>query len=1197
MLPKIENRPDFEKLCSQLFGMEGESYQSRLYELLLKYDGSFLFTTTYKDILEPLINVYFRRRLVNFIRENKSLYQNAHEPDVKEDAKEEDFDTAMEHLAEGKGWGGRREIVAASHFLKIKIIVLEKASKTQYSVVCQHNNYLLREWISKGEGYSDTLYLVCTCPAHLHDHYRCLIATQYLKGVQLSLFSMISDDTLNIVGDEVEDKKSVVMKEKLRIAHCYFTQGQLEKALEAYRTFIQPMHEKSADDLYASVYPRLGCCYYMRSIHDKNTKDREEAKYFFEQGTKHYSIAKNHLIYGQFLYLEGKKQKNDVLLKEAIVLLRRVKELHDTESSANYTELEKMFLPLPLQKKLSPGKVLTFNAALLAEYHLIQSYSELKMDLGRAVHHFKKMVSQHVSPVGYVLLADICKAIGDIKDVDGYLKQSQALEDLVQGYQNKDWAKQVKSLSSMAECYLNRQKYAAAAKLYNGALVLLSKVTEETKEEIRILKKLKRVEWRFLEEQFDMKHNRVRVREENFDEIRLRNKEALKAIRQQVEEQLDLMDKNPTEYKEFLMDFIIQQGGKEEFQALKDEKTSIQDWKAWIIQWLFKLIAYKINRFLHAMLQDCIQLISQLIHKDPPCDYALLSTGSLSREEITPYSDLELVILIQDKQDEKLNEENSIYFKRLSQLFELRVINLGETSLTKEQHFLPKVTTLSGELENIPSPIKIGFSLDVHKNPATRQSLILTPNKLADYQKSEHFIHEPNNHLSSSLLNVAYVTGSPNGRGLLKEYWQEIRKIYGLYGFPDEKSPNVPTLRITRSALLMTEVADMFGPKMSTEFEGANLKVKPDLYRLPQALMDVLALYFDLSSHSTWDRIDDLYKKSILTQKAARHLKWALSYATELRLKIYAFNKAQIEDFDVIRFWGKDSSEIKEHSAYLLHNQDHVDALKEIYKILIPLHQACKDFFSEIEKNSRYYGELLNSKKMLFLCVCIVALMNKWIPTNSISLTGLSLIYILYALTRNPSPVTSIVMTLYLASNLFSPNYNFFIGASLSSILLTLPQFRPLHYMNLQNSFKNNSLYDETPTTLLIIEQRLGFFREAETRCRTNLELTRCVNTEAVNLLLLGKILAQTGKVEQALHYHQQLLYKLEAEDPQSIILCNIACNYLQLGECQKALEYVQHAFATSRNSEDRIHCTEKLGIVYIRMGSLERPYDGCNML
>lgn len=58
----------------------------------------------------------------------------------------------------------------------------------------------------------------------------------------------------------------------------------------------------------------------------------------------------------------------------------------------------------------------------------------------------------------------------------------------------------------------------------------------------------------------------------------------------------------------------------------------------------------------------------------PPVQWACIGMGSMSRNEMCPYSDVEFAFLVQNDSQEAME-----YFRTLSQILELRIINLGET--------------------------------------------------------------------------------------------------------------------------------------------------------------------------------------------------------------------------------------------------------------------------------------------------------------------------------------------------------------------------------------------------------------------------------------------------------------------------------------------------------------------------------------
>ncbi len=107
------------------------------------------------------------------------------------------------------------------------------------------------------------------------------------------------------------------------------------------------------------------------------------------------------------------------------------------------------------------------------------------------------------------------------------------------------------------------------------------------------------------------------------------------------------------------------------------------------IESLFANLTQSFIDIIRELLKPCFEILGK-----PPCPYAILGLGSLARSEMNPYSDLEFAIVIK-----KDREENRLYFRHLTRLFELQIISLNET----------KFPLLN---QGIFSPIPTGFSLD-----------------------------------------------------------------------------------------------------------------------------------------------------------------------------------------------------------------------------------------------------------------------------------------------------------------------------------------------------------------------------------------------------------------------------------------------------------------------------------------------------
>uniref|UniRef100_UPI0005AAACEB DUF294 nucleotidyltransferase-like domain-containing protein n=1 Tax=Candidatus Protochlamydia sp. R18 TaxID=1353977 RepID=UPI0005AAACEB len=99
----------------------------------------------------------------------------------------------------------------------------------------------------------------------------------------------------------------------------------------------------------------------------------------------------------------------------------------------------------------------------------------------------------------------------------------------------------------------------------------------------------------------------------------------------------------------------------EHYQAINPQQFTIEEVRA-----LQRKVSAYLLSFLHNLIEDAIAILG-----DPPCLYDLRAMGSLAKEEICPYSDLEWCILIEEI-------EYQPYFVKLARLLELQIIALGE---------------------------------------------------------------------------------------------------------------------------------------------------------------------------------------------------------------------------------------------------------------------------------------------------------------------------------------------------------------------------------------------------------------------------------------------------------------------------------------------------------------------------------------
>nr|WP_166158320.1 tetratricopeptide repeat protein [Neochlamydia sp. AcF84]NGY95976.1 hypothetical protein [Neochlamydia sp. AcF84] len=469
---------------------------------------------------------------------------------------------------------------------------------------------------------------------------------------------------------------------------------------------------------------------------------------------------------------------------------------------------------------------------------------------------------------------------------------SQALKFAVQ---EKDFIQESFCIEKLGDIYLRKgtsETLLQAAGLYNYALRLAPQKRQ------KILKdRLSQVQ-NLLVKQYKGRPFDPMVGEKQFEN----NRCTLKIFREEIKEKMQLLPENPSPQE---------------------------------VRKLYAEMARQIKIFFG---QLAIQIFDNL--GPAPCEYAMIGFGSLAREEMTPYSDLEFGILIEE--DTPVNRE---YFKGFTILLHLHVINLGET-------ILPAL--------NIPCLKSIiffdgltprGFAFDGAgvegkgcKTPLGNVKtfeLIQTPEQMAQYigkDEKGQWWHEKEPHLPMELLNFTHLKGDTE---LTKVYDKKIQELL------NTSYHEGLTLRQYLAKYHLIQ-ADMlaFNPGINDfERQGMLFKVKNDLYRFPHLALDRLALLEELKTSNTFERIDELKEQKTITHKAAEKLKEWMSIALIMRLKTYTYYQAQQEMMNpLIKAFGFDDPIfIKKQFAL---DKNSLKKIIKIYRIFIPFYKVIQQFLA-----------------------------------------------------------------------------------------------------------------------------------------------------------------------------------------------------------------------------------------------------------
>ncbi|KAI8512568.1 hypothetical protein Bbelb_092070 [Branchiostoma belcheri] len=571
---------------------------------------------------------------------------------------------------------------------------------------------------------------------------------------------------------------------------------------------------------------------------------------------------------------------------------------------------------------------------------------------------------------------------------------ARLLRDAVQ---DKNLSLQAECLQSVGDVYLEKARVkqfpirervidlTRAAALYNAALAMVRK-TEETSRLQVLIHRTKLVEKVFLKcigskappssEQLEQHHRLQlkKIRETAFQRLMVCERECCR------------FDENPMENAVVMT---------EEYR-----------WASKVHQ-LYHELADNIKGFIRGLVEECTEVMGQ-----PPCEYALIGLGSLAREETTPFSDFEFAILVEEFEFEGKNIPFSIehhkprplfemeqqgvrrvrpetavvctervltYFRNLTNLLHIKVINLGET-------ILPAMSIrslndhASGDVSRdwyYDSVTPRGFAFDgampwASKTPLGRaatkekpaQELILTPSQMAAIQKEDRAVKE-GYHLADVLAKVTHVAGSLT---LVEEYQRMVRDTIhsSLYGehlklTTAEEGTSAVTRKDGEGEPSRHWKALMSGLNLKTQEGiylgllnvGRSYEVKREIYRFPTAIISALGICCGVFDNSSWDILEMLRLNGVITASAAHNLKIAVCIALALRLRRYLASGAQRDAMTVTpSFVLRDDVDLDTSDVLSTFNLQNTKPLSRFYHTALPLQMVLSKVRQSSDQNA-----------------------------------------------------------------------------------------------------------------------------------------------------------------------------------------------------------------------------------------------------
>lgn len=322
-----------------------------------------------------------------------------------------------------------------------------------------------------------------------------------------------------------------------------------------------------------------------------------------------------------------------------------------------------------------------------------------------------------------------------------------------------------------------------------------------------------------------------------------------------------------------------------------------------------------ISTAMRSLLVRLYEESERVIGTSPPCKYSVIGLGSIALKQATPYSDFEFAILAENE-DYKAHTDPRVsqYFKHLTHLVHFTVINLGETKIHTAKygfdlsHLIHRGvafdsgghTPLGHMEQSKPFDLvrTVGEMFEYVRNSGDRTSHI---DKLLPYilSKACHIYGDEALSLEYQIktrdfLQSEVTQGSPYG-----SLYCEVRALDILRGKVLETYSDPRILVIGPRTAREEGNLEEFEP-LPLESAGRLFNVKKEIYRLPDRFLHNLGAYYMQDGDSVFDTIDNLLSSGIINEVAAKHLRFAATFANMLRLKTYLHNKGQREDMSIL---------------------------------------------------------------------------------------------------------------------------------------------------------------------------------------------------------------------------------------------------------------------------------------------------------
>ncbi|XP_076823996.1 uncharacterized protein LOC143470037 [Clavelina lepadiformis] len=326
-----------------------------------------------------------------------------------------------------------------------------------------------------------------------------------------------------------------------------------------------------------------------------------------------------------------------------------------------------------------------------------------------------------------------------------------------------------------------------------------------------------------------------------------------------------------------------------------EEQKRLEVKKIHDIKLIQEEITQKYGDVMRYIAEKCIEIMGK-----KPCEFCIAAMGSLARSEVTPYSDFEHIILLEEGVKKRKKQEKVLeYFRWFSVIFNIIVINLKETiipsvaipslnDVTKKggDWFFDSYTTRGISFDGM-MPFACKFPLgraEKTKNKPWTTELIQTVSNMVKYLDQEEIIKNGYK-IHQVICTTTLIYGS--------------HTIYGLY--TDQVKSSLQNNKESNHDLLKQQLKedlknfDVF-ENLNNLFGSSKCNIKRVVYRSTSIFIAALGQLYSIDKVSSFAIIQQLHENKIINDETAHLLSYAVAVSCQVRLSWY-MNKQSQDDY------------------------------------------------------------------------------------------------------------------------------------------------------------------------------------------------------------------------------------------------------------------------------------------------------------